>query len=134
MIRMDSLTFINTDKSTSGVGKSFEKYYWGSGQAGGSSGSPLIINFSFKPNYDTRSKNPVKYSKKNVVVGNISLGYGNDRIHVQRASPFAQNSSIKSKKHKHKAGRNLGAGNIGYLMKKACGKGYDGEQAKGLCR
>jgi len=134
MIRMDSLTFINTEKSTSGVGKGFEKYYWGSGHAGGSFGNPLIINFGFKPNYDNRSKNPEKYSKKKVLVGNISLGFGDDRIHVQRASPFARNSSYKSKKHKHKAGRNLGAGNIGYVMRKACGKGYDGGQAKGLCR
>ena len=52
MIRTDSLTFINIEKSTSGVGKRFEQYYWGSGQSGGSSGSPLIINFGFKPNYD----------------------------------------------------------------------------------
>ena len=134
MIRMDSLTFINTEKSTSGVGKSFEKYYWGSGHAGCSSGSPLIINFGFTPNYNTRSKNPEKYSKKHVVVGNINLGYGDDRIHVQRASPFARNTSYKSKKLKHKAGKNWGAGNIGYLMRKACGKGYDGGQAKGLFR
>ena len=134
MIRTDSLTFINTEKSTSGVGKNFEQYYWGSGQSGGSSGSPLIINFGFKPNYDIRFKNPGKYSKENVVIGNISWGYGDHRIHVQGASPFAQNSTYRGKKHKDKAGRNWGAGNIGYLMRKACGKGYDGGQAKGLCR
>ena len=134
MIRTDSLTFINTETSSSGVGKRFEQYYWGSSQTGGSSGSPLIINFGFKPNYDTRSKNPGKYSKENVVVGNISWGYGDHRIHVQGASPFARNSTYESKKYKDKAGRNWGAGNIGYLMRKACGKGYDGGQAKGLCR
>ncbi len=134
MIRTDSLTFINIEKSTSGVGSRFEQYYWGSGQSGGSSGSPIIINFGFKPNYDTRYKNPGKYSKANVVVGNISWGYGDDRIHVQGASPFARNSTYKGKKHKDTAGRNWGAGNIGYLMRQACGKGYDGGQAKGLCR
>jgi len=134
MIRTDSLTFINSERSTSGVGKRFEQYYWGSGQSGGSSGSPLIINFGFKPNYDTRFKNPGKYSKENVVIGNISWGYGDDRIHVQGASPFARNSTYKGRKHKDKAGRNWGAGNIGYLMRKACGKGYDGGQTQGLCR
>ena len=134
MIRTDSLTFINTEKSSSGVGKRFEQYYWGSGQSGGSSGSPLIINFGFKPNYDTRYKNPGKYSNENVVVGNISWSYGDHRIHVQGASPFARNSTYEGKKHKDKAGKDWGAGNIGYLMRKACGKGYDGGQAKGLCR
>ena len=134
MIRTDSLTFINIETSTSGVGRRFGQYYWGSGQSGGSSGSPLIINFGFKPNYDIRFKNPGKYSKENVVIGNISWGYGDHRIHVQGASPFAQNSTYRGKKHKDKAGRNWGAGNIGYLMRKACGKGYDGGQAKRLCR
>ena len=108
MIRTDSLTFINTEKSTSGVGTRFQQYYWGSGQSGGSSGSPIIINFGFKPNYDTRYKNPGKYSRENVVVGNISWSYGDHRIHVQGASPFARNSTFKSRQYKDRAGRNWG--------------------------
>ncbi len=134
MIRTDSLSFVNNETADTGRGSTFEQYYWGSGQTGGSSGSAIIINQGYKPNY-APSKNPGKYSTENVVVGNVSWGYNNTKIHVQGGSPFGQNSSYRKAKYKDSAGRNWGAGNIGFLMRKVCGsgKGYDKGQKNGIC-
>lgn len=132
MIRTDSLSFVNNETADTGSGSTFEQYYWGSGQSGGSSGSAVIINQGYKPNY-AASKNPGKYSTENVVVSNISWGYNNSKIHVQGGSPFGVNTSYRNNKYKDRAGRNWGAGNIGFLMRKVCGKGYDNGQKNGIC-
>ena len=133
MIRTDSFSFVNTETSTSGVGSAFEQYYWGSSQSGGSSGSPVIINQGFKPNY-AASQNPGKYTTENVVVSNISWGFIDSKIHVQGGSPFGQNTSYPNAKYKDNKGKNWGAGNIGFLMRKVCGKGYGNGQTNGICR
>ena len=136
MIRTDSLSFINDETAKIGmIGSNFEQYYWGSGQSGGSSGSAVIINQGYKPNYNTSSKNPGIYSTENVVVSNISWGYTNSAIHVQGGSPFGQNTFYTKAKYKDRNGRNWGAGNIGALMRKVCGsgRGYHDGQADGIC-
>ena len=131
MIRTDSLTFINNETADTGSGSTFEQYYWGSGQSGGSSGSAVIINQGYKPNY-APSKNPGQYTTENVVVSNVSWGYSSTR-HVQGGSPFGVNTSYRKNKYKDRAGRNWGAGNIGFLMRKVCGKGFDNGQNNGIC-
>ena len=132
MIRTDSLAFVNNESATIGSGNTFDQYYWGSGQSGGSSGSAVIINQGYKANY-SNSKNPGIYTTENVVVSNISWGYGNSRIHVQGGSPFGQNTSYPKSKYKDRNNRNWGAGNIGFLMRKVCGAGYGTGQASGIC-
>ena len=137
MIRTDSLSFLDTESDS--VLGTFDQYYWGSSQTGGSSGSPVIINFGYKPNYNTTYRNPGNYVTENVVVSNVSWGYCsnaqclNNTIHVQGGSPFGQNDEYPKRAYRDSAGDNWGAGNIGYLMRKVCGENFGRGQANGIC-
>ena len=134
MIRTDSLAFVNIEKSNSGFGKKFEQYIWGSGKyTGGSNGSPVIINLGYQPNYDTQSISAGKYTTPNVVVGILGWAYTNFARQVQGGSPFGQNASYPDAKYKDNLQRNWGAGNIGFLMREVCGRGYGNGQSNGIC-
>ena len=42
-------------------------------------------------------------------------------------------NKLSKSKYKDKSGRNWGAGNIGFLMRKVCGQGYGNGQSSGIC-
>ena len=72
-------------------------------------------------------------SGRNVVVGVMSWGYVNPYINLIGASMFGQNVEFPSSSFSDGT-TNSGAGNIGALMRSACGVGYGGWQDKGYCR
>ena len=107
-------------------------YLWGSGQPQ-ASGSPVIVNFGFKPFYSNPSYEG-EYSTPNVITG-IQFEIENIFRKNQSglASVFGQNISFPKSKYKDKSGRDWGAGNIGFLMRKVCGQGYGNGQSDGIC-
>lgn len=129
MIRTDSAAMYY--EPASGV----KNLIWGSSQTGGSSGGPELVNFGTKPyyGYGSSAGTPTNH---NIVVGTTSWGYTSTTQNVQGASWFGQNAEFSSSSYKDTSGKNWGAGNIGYLLRKVCGKGsaYLGYQAKGYCR
>ena len=129
MIRTDSAAMYYTPAT--GV----KNLIWGSSQTGGSSGGPELVNFGNKPHYGAGSAAGSR-TNGNVVVGTTSWGYTNVNINIQGASWFGQNTAFPKSTYKDSNNKNWGAGNIGYLMRKACGKGkgYLNLQAAGWCR
>ena len=55
------------------------------------------------------------------------------KYHWANGSIFGQNISFPKSKYKDKSGRNWGAGNIGFLMRKVCGQGYGKGQSNVIC-
>ena len=100
------------------------------------SGSPAIVNFGFKPFYSNSSYKG-KFTTPNIVVG-IQFSSKTkiaQNLHVALGSIFGQNISYPKNYYLDKSGRNWGAGNIGFLMRKVCGYGqrYDHGQLNGIC-
>ena len=95
---------------------------WGSPQTGGSSGGPNLVNFGTSPVWGSGSS-PGSYGKNamNQVVGVTS--YGNSAKLIG-SSRFGQNKEFQGDSYKDKSGKNWGPGNIGFLLRKVCGKGY----------
>ena len=123
---------------TDSVGMYYTPYYnvknlvWGSSQSGGSSGGPQLVNFGTKAKHNSGSWEGYR-AFPNAVVGVTSWGYVSPYINVMGASWFGQNYEFPSSSYSD--GRvNWGAGNIGALVRSACGAGYGGFQAKGFCR
>ena len=105
---------------------------WGSSQSGGSSGGPELVNFGTDAKHNSGSWAGYD-SGRNVVVGVTSWGYVNPYINLIGASMFGQNVEFPLSSYSDGT-TNWGAGNIGALMRSACGVGYGGWQAKGYCR
>ncbi len=103
--------------------KNVKNFIWGSQQTGGSSGGPEITNFGREPNISSSAYTGFK-SDRNILVGVTSWGFTDRTQQLQGASWFGQNKEYPKSKYKDTAGKNWGAGNIGYLMRAVCGKGY----------
>ena len=131
MIKTDS--FVQKLWSRGSGNNTVDVYLWGSGQPG-ASGSPAIVNFGFKPFYSNSSYKG-KFTTPNIVVGIQFSSKTNtaQNLHVALGSIFGQNISYPKKKYQDKSGRNWGAGNIGFLMRKVCGQGYGKGQSDGIC-
>ena len=131
MIKTDS--FVQKLWSRGSNGNVVDVYMWGSGQPG-ASGSPAIVNFGFKPFYSNSSYKG-KFTTPNIVVG-IQFSSKTkiaQNLHVALGSIFGQNISYPKNYYLDKSGRNWGAGNIGFLMRKVCGQGYGKGQSNGIC-
>ena len=131
MIKTDS--FVQKLSSRGSNGNVVDVYMWGSGQPG-ASGSPAIVNFGFKPFYSNSSYKG-KFTTPNIVVG-IQFSSKTkiaQNLHVALGSIFGQNISYPKNYYLDKSGRNWGAGNIGFLMRKVCGQGYGKGQSDGIC-
>ena len=113
-----------------GTGTSPLNLIIGSQMNGGSSGGPWLVNFG-TPSTLTGS-NAGAAPNRNVVQGTTSWGYTNTAIQVQGASTFAQNSAFPNADYSED-GRSYGGGNIGALVKSACGKTGGNGQALGAC-
>jgi hypothetical protein len=117
MIRTDSMAVYHQPK------KGVKNFIWGSQQTGGSSGGPEIINFGREPVFDNRAYAGL-IPDRNVLIGVTSWGFTDRTQQVQGASWFGRNKEFPKAKYKDKAGFNWGGGNIGAIMRYACGKGY----------
>ena len=130
MIKTDSIIYLNNSHMGEGE-DDLMHYTWGSGQPE-ASGSPAIVNFGFKPTYGD-SNYQGRFTRPNVVVGIQNYPVLALKYHWANGSIFGQNISYPKKKYQDKSRRNWGAGNIGFLMRKVCGQGYDKGQSKGIC-
>ena len=110
---------------------------WGSMQSPGASGGPAIVNFGRAPFVTSRAHVGSKTSA-NILVGTLSYGYTDSssvfKPHLLGASIFGKNANFRLGRYRDRAGKNWGAGNIGALMRAACGKGYGNWKASGYCR
>jgi hypothetical protein len=110
---------------------------WGSMQSPGASGGPAIVNFGMTLKHKSQAHVGSK-SSSNVLVGTLSYGYTDAtsvfKPHKLGASIFGKNANFPSNKYKDNTGKSWGGGNIGALMRAACGKGYGNWKASGYCR
>ena len=110
---------------------------WGSMQSPGASGGPAIVNFGRSPNVTSRAHVGTK-TAANILVGTLSYGYTDSssvfKPHKLGASIFGRNANFRAASYRDTAGKNWGSGNIGALMRAACGKGYGNWKASGYCR
>jgi len=113
-----------------GTGSSPLNLIIGSQMNGGSSGGPWLVNFGTSSTLTGSSSGAA--AQRNIVVATTSWGYTSSTIQVQGASIFAQNPAFPDASYTEN-GRNYGAGNIGALVKSACGASGGNGQALGAC-
>jgi len=101
----------------------------GSQMNGGSSGGPWIVNFGTQPQLTGSGAGAAP--NREIVQATTSWGYVRNSIQVVGASTFAQNAAFPSGSYSE-GGRNYGGGNIGFLIREACGLKGRG-QVKGAC-
>jgi len=127
MVRTDSASVYYLPK------KGLKNHVWGSQQTGGSSGSPVIINFGTEPIIGSPAQPGLK-PVRNVIVGAVSWGYKDRTRQVAGSSWYGRNTEFPDARYSDGL-TNYGPGNIGYLLRAACGKAptYGGGQAVGFC-
>ena len=112
---------------------------WGSMQSQGASGGPAIVNFGMTPKVKSQA-HVGSSTHSNILVGTLSHGFHDStaaeifKPHRLGASIFGRNTNFPKGIYRDSAGKNWGAGNIGALMRAACGKGYGNWKASGYCR
>ena len=113
-----------------GAGTSPYNIIIGTQMNGGSSGGPWLVNFGTSSTLTGSSAGATP--NRNVVQGTTSWVFTDSSIQIGGASAFAQNSAFPNSDYSED-GRSYGAGNIGSLVKSACGKTGGNGQALGAC-
>ena len=98
-------------------------FIWGSQQTQGSSGGPILQNFGRRPYVNSRGWKGYR-PNANILTGVTSWGANMPYGHLLGATFWTRSANYPSR-YKDTAGKSWGWGPIGYLMRQACGKGYD---------
>ena len=149
MVRTDSLGILYSPSGS--AGSNIKNLIWGSSMSGNVEdvyhrfangitndsaveGAPAIVNFG---EHRMNSQNiTYRKARKNTVVGVLNWGYSSQAEELVGGTLFSTNDTYSSTNYADGNGRSYGGGNIGYLIREACGdtaSGYGGGQADGAC-